>query len=143
VKIFVAFAAAMFCGCGYRADLRGCTIQCSIDTSCPEGLACGAVRASVRSVESSDACVLPSDGTGGAVTHAGGRTIHTFFVSQDHYVGRRWWRWTGSREPRPLAKRRRWRRRQRAQRSREDGTDGGGGGPDPNFFRVVAVAQAS
>lgn len=74
--------ACVLSACGYDSDLRDCSIFCAADDmGCPEGFTCGA-EGLCRSVGNATACVLPTDGTGGALSHVGGRTIHTFSMSQ-------------------------------------------------------------
>ncbi len=78
MKIFALVASALV-ACGYSADFRDCTIIC-VTAGCPDGLTCG--PEGLCRAEESEVCVLPSDGTGGTITHVGGRTIHTFSTSQ-------------------------------------------------------------
>lgn len=79
IRLFIA--ACALAGCvSYEASFDDCAIHCSADTGCPGDLTCGA-EGLCRSAEA-PVCVLPSDGTGGTITHVGGRTIHTFLASQ-------------------------------------------------------------
>lgn len=80
VRTCVAALAVMLGACGYDADFEDCTILCSLDTGCPGGLTCGA-EGLCRNGESIGGCHLSSDGVGGSISHADGRTIHTFSTS--------------------------------------------------------------
>lgn len=82
VLVAVLVAGALM-ACGYHAEFRDCTVSCTVDTGCPEGFTCGS-EGLCHSTET-DAmatCVLPSDGTGGSITHVDGHTIHTFSLNQ-------------------------------------------------------------
>lgn len=77
----LSLVALLFTACAYEASFdNDCTISCTVDTGCPDGLTCGP-EGMCRAPED-DVCVLPTDGTGGTITHVGGRTIHTFLAEQ-------------------------------------------------------------
>lgn len=78
VKLLAALAIVLS-ACGYDASYGDCAVHCTTDTGCPDGLTCGQ-EGFCRAPET-EACILPNDGTGGAITHVNGRTIHTFDVS--------------------------------------------------------------
>ena len=79
---FVVLAAALASACGYDATFKDCTIVCALDgDACPDGTTCGA-EGLCRTGQGSGTCVLASDGTGGTITHVGGKTIHTFDTNQ-------------------------------------------------------------
>ena len=84
VRGLAAIAAIMLSACAYSADYGDCAVQCDDASGCPDGLTCGA-EGLCRAAEA-DACVLPSDGTGGKITHVEGRTIHTLSASQSGSV---------------------------------------------------------
>jgi len=77
----IAVGFLLVSGCvGYDAHFEDCTISCTASSGCPEGLACGA-EGLCRQAEA-PACLVAHDGTGGTITHVGGRTIHTFTADQ-------------------------------------------------------------
>lgn len=79
VKFLVAISIALS-ACTYDASYDDCAVHCTNDSGCPDGLTCG--EEGVCRAAEAEACLLPNDGTGGTITHVGGRTIHTFSASQ-------------------------------------------------------------
>jgi len=81
--LIALLVACALVACGYHSEFRDCTVSCSVDTGCPEGFSCGS-EGLCHSTETDAAvtCVLPSDGTGGTITHVDGHTIHTFLLNQ-------------------------------------------------------------
>lgn len=76
----VVAACALAACVSYRANFEPCIVQCTTDTGCPGDLTCG--PEGLCRAAGAVTCVVPSDGTGGTITHVGGRTIHTFSVAQ-------------------------------------------------------------
>src|SRR4029078_11157620 len=66
--------------CAYSANYEECAIRCTVSSGCPGEMTCGA-EGLCRAADA-EVCVLPSDGTGGTITHVDGRTIHTFSAEQ-------------------------------------------------------------
>ncbi len=77
---FVAAIAIALSACAYDATYGDCAVHCTDDSGCPDDLTCGS-EGLCRAAEA-PACEVPSDGTGGTITHVGGQTIHTFDASQ-------------------------------------------------------------
>jgi hypothetical protein len=80
VKKLIVAISIILSACAYDASYGDCAVHCTNDSGCPDGLTC-APEGLCRAAEA-EVCVLPSDGTGGTITHVGGRTIHTFSASQ-------------------------------------------------------------
>lgn len=79
-SLSIASAIALSACASYDASYGDCAVHCTDDSGCPNGLTCGAEG--VCRAAGAEACTPPNDGTGGTITHAHGRTIHTFSAGQ-------------------------------------------------------------
>lgn len=79
VRILAAITIVLS-ACTYDASYDACAVRCDDDSGCPDDLTCGP-EGMCRAADTEE-CVLPNDGTGGTITHVGGRTIHTFATNQ-------------------------------------------------------------
>jgi len=78
--VAAAVVTIVLSACTYDVQYGACAVHCTDNSGCPDDLTCGA-EGVCRAAEA-PACLLPTDGTGGTITHVGGKTIHTFSATQ-------------------------------------------------------------